>query len=212
SLVAAERPWAFFCTRDSSGIPKWIMLENLDAETPAPPDTDLETICRKLRRRLADTGDCQGITRGGEKALRRAIDRLSAAERKLVSRRKRRALEEMEIVLQRYLQSASDRGDQAQVDGLWQLLEMLDADARDLQPDWDEIASRWLDLIRPVWYERLRAGGRNKPLLLKDIRAAVIANEADLLPKILDAFASDFPAQRPANERIVACIVGVPGR
>jgi len=64
--------------------------------------------------------------------------------------------------------------------------------------------------IRPVWYERLRAGGRNKPLLLKDIRAAVVAAEAEMLPRILDAFASDFPAQRPADERIVACIVGVP--
>jgi len=63
--------------------------------------------------------------------------------------------------------------------------------------------------IRPVWYERLRAGGRNKPLLLKDIRAAVVAAEAEMLPRILEAFACDFPAQRPADERIVACIVGV---
>merc|ERR1712025_483546 len=102
----------------------------------------------------------------------------------------------MEIVLQRYLQNAGERGDQPRVDGLLQLLEMLGAGGRDLQPDWDEVASRWLDLIRPVWYERLRAGGRNKPLLLKDIRAAVIASEQELLPKILDAFASDFPAQR----------------
>lgn len=209
SLVAADRPWAFFCTRDNSGIPKWILLDDLETATTTRPDTDLESICRKLRRRLAGAADREDMTRSGERTLALAIERLTAAERRLVSRRKRRALEEMEIVLQRYLQNAGERGDQAQVDGLMQLLEMLGAGGHDLQPDWDEVASRWLDLIRPVWYERLRAGGRNKPLLLKDIRAAVIADEAELLPKVLDAFASDFPAQRPADERIVACIVGV---
>ena len=77
---------------------------------------------------------------------------------------------------------------------LWQLLEMLGSNAGGLQSVWDEVASRWLDLIRPVWYERLRAGGRNKSVLLKDIRAAVIiTSEAELLPKILDGFEEDEP-------------------
>lgn len=209
-LVLSEQPWAFFCTRDNSGIPKWILLDQLDVGKTARPDTDLQSISRKLRRRLAGAVDREGMTRLGEQLLARAIERLTAAERQLVSRRKRRALEEMEIVLQRYLHNAGERGDQAQVDGLMELLELLAASGRNLQPDWDEVASRWLDLIRPVWYERLRAGGRHKPLLLKDIRADVISSEAELLPRILDAFGSDFPAQRPPDERIVACIVGVP--
>jgi hypothetical protein len=212
SLVAAGRPWAFFCTRDATGIPKWILLDDLDGDLPAEPDTDLESICRKLRRRLANAEDCEGITPRGEKTLARAIDRLGTAERRLISRRKRRALDEMEIVLRGFVHNAGDRGDQPVVDGLLPLVEMLEAASGEAQPDWDEVASRWLDLIRPVWYERLRAGGRNKPLLLRDIRAAVIDAEADLVPRILEAFGRDFPAQRPADERIVASIVGVPAR
>ena len=34
------------------------------------------------------------------------------------------------------------------------------------QPDWDEVASMWLDVIRPVWFEAL-SGARNKPLRQK---------------------------------------------
>lgn len=66
-----------------------------------------------------------------------------------------------------------------------------------------------MDLVRPVWYEKLQDGSRKKPLLLKDIRSAVVAQEQDLVPKILREFGREFPAQRPADERIVSCIVGV---
>lgn len=210
SLVAAHRPWAFFCTRDPSGIPKWILLDDLEADTADPPDTDLESICTKLRDRLgADVAD-QKISPAGERWLKRAIGQLSRAERRLISRRKRRALEEMEIVLGHYVESAGRRRDPARVDSLLQLLDMLDAESAGVQPDWDEVASRWLDLIRPVWYRKLRAGGRNKPLLLRHIRAALLAAEDELAPRILETFERDFPARPRIEERIIACIVGTP--
>ena len=72
-----------------------------------------------------------------------------------------------------------------------------------------ELAARWLDLIRPVWYEKLQDRKRRKPLLLKDIRKDLIAAEQSLLPRVISEFSKAFPAQRPADERIVACVIGI---
>ena len=79
---------------------------------------------------------------------------------------------------------------------------------KDRQPDWDEVASRWLDVIRPVWYERLTAKGRRKPLLLKDIRTDLLKMEDKLGAEVIQGFAS-FPLLSPPDERIAACIIGV---
>ena len=57
--------------------------------------------------------------------------------------------------------------------------------------------------------EKLQESKRRKPLLLKDIRKDLIAKEETLLPKVISEFTKTFPAQRPADERIVACIIGV---
>ncbi len=207
SAVAADSAWAFFCTSDSTGIPRWIAFDGEDTE----PVGDLESVAALLRRRLGpDTVDLDTITPAAERMLGHFLDRLAAGERNLLSRRKRRALEEMRAVIEVWLENASNRQDQAAVDILHALATMLDEPRASHQPDWEEVAARWLDLIRPVWYEKLTEGGRNKPLLLKDIRAAVIEAEDQLLGHMLEEFSREFPAQRPIDERIIAGIVGVP--
>jgi len=80
----------------------------------------------------------------------------------------------------------------------------------DPQPDWDAVASGWLELIRPVWYDCLRRPPRRKPLQLKDIRPELIAREAEISPLLCRRFPG-LPLLPPAEERIVACIVGLPG-
>jgi len=205
SLVSAKRPWAFFCTNDASGVPKWILMK----DRYAPPETDLQEICRLLRKRLGpDVEDIREITPQTETILNQFFDRLASAERQLLSRRKQRALEEMEKVLEKFVESAAKRQDQQAVDMIKGVLDLLQKPSSGVQPDWEEVAARWLDLIRPVWYEKLQES-RRKPLLLKDIRRDLIAAEESLLPKFLGEFAKSFPAQRPLDERVVACIVGV---
>lgn len=115
----------------------------------------------------------------------------------------------MEIVVEKYLESAARRKHQAEIDVLKQLLDLLKKPSAGLQPDWEEVAARWLDLIRPVWYERLQDKSRNKPLLLKDIRKSVIAAEATILPRMMEEFMKAFPAQKPPDQRIISCIIGV---
>lgn len=206
SLVKASKPWAFFCTTDVSKVPRWIFLEDATSD----PETDLLAISEHLRSRLGpEVEDLKEITPTAERVLAGFLIRLSVVERLLLSRRKRRALDEMEFVLTAYSQSASKRKNQSETDFLSPLLKILEEPDSDLQPDWEELASRWLDLIRPIWYQKLQDAKRRKPLLLKDIRKEVIGAEEILLPKIVDEFTKAFPAQRPIDERVVACIVGI---
>jgi len=206
SLVAASRPWAFFCTTDTSKVPRWIFLKDLTSD----PETDLRAISELLRKRLGpDVEDLHEISPGAERVLSDYLDRLAMVERRLLSRRKRRALDEMEFVLEAYVGSAATRKEQEKIDVLSALLSLLREPRAGIQPDWEELAARWLDLIRPVWYEKLQDRTRRKPLLLKDIRKDLVAAEGRLLPKVISEFTKTFPAQRPADERIVACIIGV---
>lgn len=206
SLIAADEPWAFFCTSDSSGVPKWILL----TDPQSAPETDLQTICDTLRTRLGPgVEDIRAVTPRAERILSDFLDRLTAAERQLLSRRKQRALEEMILVLKDYIKSSSEHRNQSEVDDLTELLNVLTEPIVGIQPDWEEVAARWLDLIRPVWYEKLQEAGRHKPLLLKDIRGNLIASKKELLPRILKEFGREFPAQQSPDERIVSCIVGV---
>lgn len=207
SLVSANKPWAFFCTNDTSGVPKWILMDAPNAR----PETDLQTICKRLRKRLGpEVEDISRITPVAEDILRRFFDGLARAERQLLSRRKQRALEEMELVLENYLKSSSAQKRQQEIDMLTELLTLLRKPGSEIQPDWEEVAARWLDLIRPIWYAKLQESHR-KPLLLKDIRRDLMTPEVreQLLPKMLTEFARDFPAQKPPDERVVACIIGI---
>jgi hypothetical protein len=114
----------------------------------------------------------------------------------------------MAICIERLTDHAKEQGDQTLVDHLYEIQKILGSDHLDGQPDWDEIASRWLDVIRPVWFEKL-AGKRNKPLLLKDIRKDLLAQPERLARMVTEHFRR-LPVVVPADQRVRACIVGVP--
>ena len=206
SLVSATQPWAFFCTTDTSRVPRWIILKDVVSD----PETDLLIISEHVRQRLGpDVEGLREMSPSSGRVMAACLNRLSLAERRLLSRRKRRALDEMEKVVGAFLQSAVSRENQNEVDTLAALLKVLTDPGAGIQPDWEELAARWLDLIRPVWYEKLQAGRRTRPLLLKDIRNDLIGAEATLLPKTISEFTKALPSQRPTDERIVACIIGI---
>lgn len=97
---------------------------------------------------------------------------------------------------------------QERVDHLRELQKMLRNPPPDQQPDWDSVGTKWLDMIRPVWFERL-SEYRNRPLLLKDIRNDLLADPEHLITQ-LEAHFAQFPVLRRPEERIKACIIGVP--
>jgi hypothetical protein len=139
--------------------------------------------------------------------LDRVLTIIQDQELSLLPRRKRRALEEMRIVLNSYRNDPSTTPDLEP--GLPHLIKVLDQDDDREWFDWDAIAETWLDLIRPVWYERLTTRKRVRPLLLKDIRKDLVGSRRIPLGKILEHF-SQLPTLPPIDERIAACILGLP--
>jgi superfamily II DNA or RNA helicase len=204
SLVGSRAPWAFFCLGPKAyGAPRWVLLPS----SMGAPVTELADVVRELRARLSAETDNLPMDPRGEQLLQKFLGRLSLCERSLLSRKKQRALEEMELVLAGYVEIAQKRGRVVDAEHYATIHNMLVHIEPERQPDWDEVAARWLDLIRPVWYERL-AQKRKRPLLLKDIRKDLLAREGDLGPGVVAAFGS-FPLLPPPDKRIVACIIGV---
>lgn len=205
SLVRARSPWAFFClSAGSFATPRWLMLPSRSAKAIH----ELEYIALALRDRLTEDVDDLIMDEHASKYLDAFIGQLSQAERSLLPRRKQRALEEMQHVLEKYAAIASTRGDQERVDAYMELLEAITKPLPEYQPNWDEVAARWLDLVRPIWHEKLQTA-KAKLLVLRDIRKDLIEREAEVGGDVLKVF-SDFPRQQRLDERIIACIIGVP--
>lgn len=206
SVVRTTKPWAFFSlTGGSFQAPHWIFFTS----PTAAPLAELGRICDSLRERLNDGTERLRMDQRAADLLAEFIGRLSQAERTLLPRKKQRALDEMEKVLGNYIEKASARRDQEAVEHYHALLNCLRSPDPKRQPAWDEVAARWLDLIRPIWYERLKQR-RNRPLLLKDIRKNLMERETELGPSIIAEF-QHFPVLPAADERISACILGVNG-
>jgi hypothetical protein len=140
--------------------------------------------------------------------LAQAVERVHQAERSLLPRRKRRALEEMEFVLGKYREACEIAGDFPAGERLGGILDALTGSDLEAWLDWDAIAERWLDLIRPVWYERLTARKRLRPLLLKDVRAALLGDRKLDLGQVFAAF-SELPRMESLDQRLAACVLGV---
>jgi len=204
SLVDAESPWGLVCfTGSNIGAPRWVFVQDV----PTTLVADLAEIVTALRDRLGPSTADLSLSDAGMRWLDRVLTIVQEQELSLLPRRKRRALEEMRIVLRSYGTDSSTSPDLEP--GLTHLLKVLDReDIRDWY-DWDAIAEIWLDLIRPVWYERLTTRKRLRPLLLKDIRRDLMGPRRIPLPEILRHF-DQLPTLPPIDERVAACILGLP--
>lgn len=204
-LVKSRVPWAFFCVRaEPLGAPRWILLP----EDRQRALTELSDVCHGLRERLNSSIENHEMDEVADGWLRFFLRQLSTVERRLLSRKKQRALEEMQHLLDRFLTQASSEQDQERVAFYSTLLDYVRSRDLDAQPDWDAVASKWLEICRPAWYEALQEG-RRQLLTLKDLRARIARNESALYPQIVRQFET-LPLVPPPDERIAACIIGVP--
>jgi hypothetical protein len=138
-----------------------------------------------------------------------AVARIHKNERQLLPRRKQRALQEMEIILGHYRIQCEARGQHEDAQQLRSILAAMENNDPAIWFNWDVIAERWLDLIRPAWYAALT--GRRKqarPLLLRDVRADLMRANQLALPDVFKAFLP-VPTLQPLDERIAACILGI---
>lgn len=206
SLVNAHESWGLVCfTGSSIGAPRWVLVR----DAPATLVSDLAEITVALRERLTPSTQDVGLSDAGMRWLDRVLTIVQDNELTLLPRRKRRALEEMGIVLRSYIASVAKTPDSEA--GLGHLLKVLEREDNRDWYDWDAIAETWLDLIRPVWYERLTTRKRLRPLLLKDIRKDLLGKRRIPLDEILKHF-ERLPTLPPIDERVAACILGLPER
>jgi len=204
SLIKSKVPWAFFCLRSGNfGAPRWVMFISYMGEAV----TGLEKVCEKLRERLNDDAVDLEMNVEAAEVLNRFLKNLSSAEKSLLPMKKQRALEEMRIVIQYACKKSIEHLAQDDVDHLHAIYKMLTRPNPYKQPDWDEVAAKWLDLIRPIWFERLKEQ-RNRPLLLKDIRNDLKKESNLVIRRVLEEF-RNFPILPSPDERISACIIGV---
>ena len=207
SLVGSATPWAFFCiSAGSFAAPRWIFLPGYNAD----PISGLADVTAELRARLNNEAQSlSSLDNTAARILNRFLQRLACCERLLLPRKKQRALKEMEQILDKLIDCCREKQDQDALDHLLRIKKMLQNPPLDNQPDWDEVATRWLDVIRPVWFEKLRSKKR-KPLLLADVRKDLLKHEIWLIKQIRGQFQS-FPGLEGPDTRISACIVGVSG-
>lgn len=204
SLVSAAVPWGFFCLRAGSlGAPRWILFST----EASSPETDLSRVASELRLRLTSNIENLKFDERAVYLLGRFLERLPLVERKLLSKRKQRAIVQLVELARRLYALRKKTGDVADSDFLERLLDVLDNPKSELLPDWGEVASRWLDVIRPVWFEKLKER-RSRPLLLKDIQRNLESNPEWLMSQIREHFGT-IPAPKRIDERVRACIIGV---
>ncbi len=204
SVVKSQAPWAFFCiTGGSFDAPRWVFLPSYMGAAV----TELDDVCTHLRERLGEKITDLELDQKAASQLEKFLQGLSFIERTLLPRKKQRALEEMEYFIQAMLKQSAQELDQEKLDAYQALLDMLICPNPYQQPDWDEVAARWLDIIRLIWYEKLKES-RTQPLLLKDIRKDLIASRSRICEAIYTEFKS-FPVLPTPDERITACIIGM---
>ncbi len=204
SLVSASKPWAFFCiTAGMLESPRWVFIPSYNAQAV----TELDAVVYALRASLTNDVEDLPMSNKAATTLQTFIRQIAKMERSLLSRKKQRALEEMHLVLKKYIEISATNSKQDEVDHYTRILDILTMPDTEHQPDWDEVAARWLDIIRPIWYEVLNQP-RTKPLLLKDIRKNLYTNKDLIQPKLFERFMS-FPVQKQTDKRVLACIIGV---
>lgn len=206
SLVRSEHPWAFFCIRgSSSGAPKWLLFDS----PVATPVTSLATVCEGLRARLGPDAESGDLDEGAQQLLDTFLGRLHDAEKRLLPRKKQRALDELVLVVHVYQREASEAQQQEKADFYGRLIELVERPREDEVPDWNDLAERWLDLIRPAWYSELAQRKRNRPLLLKDLYKPLTSGSHRLTFEAISQAMKGLKLTSPIEERVAACIIGV---
>ena len=204
SLLKSNKSWAFFCIAGSLlGAPRWVFFSNDQPE----PILRLNEIALQLKKVLQDDISSLKIDASATSELDKYLDKLLESEKKLLPRRKQRALDEMTKVLKAYCEESSKNQYQQAFEFYHNLIDVLEMKDRRHIPDWGVIADKWLDLIRPVWYKRLTER-RVRPLLLKDIRKNLLEKDKLSFEEIFKQFSS-LPKAIPIDKRVVSVILGI---
>jgi superfamily II DNA or RNA helicase len=204
SPLRTTKPWAFLSVSAiAHGAPRWLIVDPTGSGSCV---TDLHDVAEQLRALLSDDPPSRDLDRAAIDVLNRCLDVAIEAERRLLPRRMIRALEQMQVVVGTWASEARRHSDE---DGAarWDALATL---ASDRVPKVDPylVAECWLGLIAPVMAQHRLEAPRSRYILLRDITQR-LAREPMNYDDVVKEF-TGLPAAIPLDERVTACILGVP--
>jgi len=216
SLVKSEIPWAFFAIRGSPNhAPQWFYLESqgdlkFDSfEENKDYFVDLNSICEKLRLRLTKVTENMQWSRQTETILSEFLIVLEKNQLKLLPNKKRRALEMLKKLLNKYLIDRSATAKRKKY--IRQLLDIYSPEPLDdsLSVNFYQFAQLWLDIIQPRMIELKKSNRRWKNVIDLDVLRRDLERDPisdDDLKKILD----NIIVIDRLDKRIASCIMGIP--
>jgi hypothetical protein len=182
-----------------------VLVDDPAGDAPRVEGT-LDIVARGLVRRLeVDSRDLPF----DDRAARLLTAALEAAERHqttLLPMRKRRALEEAQVVLEGYARKAKQAGDRPRRELVAQILELLDGAARGV--DLNRLAEGWLDLVRREWYAHLTDPRSPRPGRLRNLRKRL--RQEPISTERLKAITTLDLTALPIERRVVAAVIGLP--
>jgi SNF2-related domain/Helicase conserved C-terminal domain/PLD-like domain len=198
-------PWVFLAIGASDrSVPRWVLVEENGV---ARVTGTLDTVAEAVRARLAPGPADVPFDEDAGRVLGAALQAAEAHRPALLSRRKQRALEEMEYVLRRYDKAADKAGDRRRGSVIRQILETLETSSSHFSVDLDQIADWWLRLIRPEWYGYLSRKRVRRPARLRHLRSTL--RDQPISTQRLETLRDVEYRTESLDRRVVAAIVGV---
>jgi hypothetical protein len=203
--LRSRRPWAFFAiTAVAHGAPRWMIIEPGGSPRCV---TDLNEVAMRLRALLAEDPPERSLDPFAVRAMDRFLDEATQAERELLPRRMLRALELMSNVLNGWAAAARRAHEEVRATE-WLDLEIALVSASVPMFDPYLVAERWLALIAPALEAQRKEMRRRRYILLRDVEPRLIREPLDY-ESVFRAFV-DLPPATPLDERVSACVIGVP--
>ena len=113
SLVPSATSWAFFCIAGSMfGAPRWVFFSGKDDK----PLIGLNEITAALRKVVSESVADMVMDDQATRLLDHYLDRLLDSELDLLPKKKRRAIEEMTLVVKAYRAESANEQKQHEVD------------------------------------------------------------------------------------------------
>lgn len=204
--VAAEAPWAFFAVRSSlHSVPRWMFVE---------PDSEeacisaLPRVVERLRTKLVADPPNHALDGLASEALDRCLVIAAEGERALLPRKLQRALDQMAKVANGCARQARRDGDEELGIRWRRLAEFALPSPDDRGPDAAATAEAWLGLVADRLESYRTAQPRRRYVLLGDITPSLI--KTPLAVEDIEGVMSEVPIEVPFEDRVAACIVGVP--
>ena len=202
--LRSRHPWAFFSIAAAAhGAPRWLMV---DPSIAGGFTTDLADVASRLRNLLDEDPRNREFDDVAAAVLDRCLDVATVAERQLLPKRLIRALSQMETVITSW--AARSRKEHDEETGmLWAQLATL-ASPKNTAVDPHLVAERWLEFVSPFLAQQREETRRRRYILLRDVTAR-LQHETPDFTDFAERF-TDLPAAAPLDERVTACILGVP--